>query len=233
MATKKTENENVEEVKVESEAKVEKKATTAKKTTKATEPKAEKAEKKSTTKTAKAKEAEVVAPKAEKKAVVKEEKVEKEADKEIVENAEKKTATPKKVAKTKTAIKENVIVTTGRRKKSTARVRMFSGNGKITINDKDVNEYLTNDYLRKIYSEPLVLTNTTNKFDINVNVIGGGLTGQAGAIRHGISRALVIASETYKAELKKAGFLTRDSRVKERKKYGLKKARKAPQFSKR
>lgn len=235
MATKKTENENVEEVKVESEAKVAKKTTTAKKTTKTTEPKAEKAEKKSTTKTAKVKEAdaEVVVPKAEKKAVVKEEKAEKEADKEVVENAEKKTATPKKVAKTKTAIKENVIVATGRRKESIARVRMFSGNGKVTINDKDVNDYLTNDYLRKIYSEPLVLTNTTDKFDINVNVIGGGLTGQAGAIRHGISRALVIASETYKAELKKAGFLTRDSRVKERKKYGLKKARKAPQFSKR
>lgn len=121
----------------------------------------------------------------------------------------------------------------GRRKSSIARVRVTNGTGKITINKKDLNEYFTLGTLKQIVTQPLVLTNTLDKVDVLVNVQGGGLTGQAGAIRHGISRGLVRLDETYKAELKKAGFLTRDARAKERKKYGLKKARKAPQFSKR
>jgi len=122
----------------------------------------------------------------------------------------------------------------GRRKTSVARVRVTpNGTGKITINKKDMNEYFALETLKQIVLQPLVLTNTQDKVDVLVNVCGGGLTGQAGAIRHGISRGLVKLDENYKAELKKAGFLTRDSREKERKKYGLKKARKAPQFSKR
>jgi len=121
----------------------------------------------------------------------------------------------------------------GRRKSSIARVRVTSGNGKIIINKQELNEYFKLETLKQIVTQPLILTNTLDKVDVLVNVYGGGLSGQAGAIRHGISRGLVKLDETYKAELKKAGFLTRDSRVKERKKYGLKKARKAPQYSKR
>lgn len=137
---------------------------------------------------------------------------------------EKKTA--KKSPKT-------YFLGTGRRKKSIARVFLSQGGaGQITVNDKDVNEYFPLDTLKLILRQPLVLTNTTDKFDIKVNVTGGGLTGQAGAICHGIARALVKADETFKVELKKAGFLTRDARMKERKKYGLKKARKASQFTK-
>ena len=125
-------------------------------------------------------------------------------------------------------------INTGRRKMSVARVRITpNGTGKIVINKRDLNDYFGLGTLQQIVKQPLVLTGTEGKFDISVNVVGGGLTGQAGAIRHGIARALVRYNEQYKAELKKAGFLTRDSRVKERKKYGLKKARKAPQFSKR
>jgi len=122
---------------------------------------------------------------------------------------------------------------TGRRKKAIARVRIFPGTGKITINDKSMDEYFGLDTLKVIVNQPLNLTNTTGKYDINCKVIGGGYTGQAGAIRHGLSRALVKANEEFKPALKSAGFLTRDPRMKERKKYGLKKARKAPQFSKR
>ena len=122
---------------------------------------------------------------------------------------------------------------TGRRKKSIARVYLTPGTGKITINKRDIDDYFGLETLKVIVRQPLVATETDGKFDILVNVKGGGYTGQAGAIRHGIARALVLADEAYKAELKKAGFLTRDSRTKERKKYGLKKARKAPQFSKR
>lgn len=123
---------------------------------------------------------------------------------------------------------------TGRRKKSVARVRITpNGSGKIVINDRDINDYFGLGTLQQIVRQPLVLTGNEAKMDITVNVCGGGLTGQAGAIRHGIARALVVFNEQYKAELKKAGFLTRDSRTKERKKYGLKKARKSPQFSKR
>ncbi len=123
---------------------------------------------------------------------------------------------------------------TGRRKSSIARVRILpNGSGKITINKKDISEYFPMDTMKYIVRQPLTLTNTEDKYDIFVNVIGGGVSGQAGAVRHGIARALVKADESLKPELKKAGFLTRDSRMKERKKYGLHKARRAPQFSKR
>ncbi|MDE7454578.1 MAG: 30S ribosomal protein S9 [Clostridia bacterium] len=122
---------------------------------------------------------------------------------------------------------------TGRRKKAIARVRLIpNGNGNITINKRSIDEYFGLDTLKYIVRQPLNATDTLNKYDVVVNVTGGGYTGQAGAIRHGISRALVLAGED-KATLKKSGFLTRDPRMKERKKYGLKKARKAPQFSKR
>ena len=122
---------------------------------------------------------------------------------------------------------------TGRRKKSIARVRLIpNGSGTITINKRDIDQYFGLDTLKYIVRQPLNATETLNKYDVIVNVCGGGYTGQAGAIRHGISRALVVAGED-KAILKKNGFLTRDPRMKERKKYGLKKARKAPQFSKR
>ncbi len=122
---------------------------------------------------------------------------------------------------------------TGRRKSSVARVYLVPGSGKITINKRDIDEYFDLETLKVIIRQPLELTGTTNKFDIKVNVHGGGFTGQAGAIRHGISRALLEADIEYRPALKKAGFLTRDSRMKERKKYGLKGARRAPQFSKR
>jgi len=122
---------------------------------------------------------------------------------------------------------------TGRRKKSVARVRLVPGNGEITINDRGIDEYFGLETMKVICRQPLVLTKTDGKFDVLVNVSGGGFTGQAGAIRHGISRALLEAGPEMRPSLKKAGFLTRDPRMKERKKYGLKKARKAPQFSKR
>ena len=122
---------------------------------------------------------------------------------------------------------------TGRRKKSVARVRLTPGTGVITINKRDIEEYFGLETLKMIVRAPLVLTGTLAKYDINVNVYGGGTTGQAGAIRHGISRALCKADPELRAALKKAGFLTRDPRMKERKKYGLKAARRAPQFSKR
>ncbi|MCR4616386.1 MAG: 30S ribosomal protein S9 [Clostridiales bacterium] len=122
---------------------------------------------------------------------------------------------------------------TGRRKKSVARVRVYAGTGKITINDRDIDDYFGLDTLKLIVRQPLVLTGNENKFDIVCRVNGGGVTGQAGAIRHGLSRALLQYDENIRATLKKAGFLTRDPRMKERKKYGLKGARRAPQFSKR
>ena len=122
---------------------------------------------------------------------------------------------------------------TGRRKKSIARVYMTPGTGKITINKRDIDDYLGLETLKLIVRQPLVATDTTDKFDIMVNVHGGGTTGQAGSIRHGISRALLKADIDYRPVLKKAGYLTRDPRMKERKKYGLKAARRAPQFSKR
>ena len=122
---------------------------------------------------------------------------------------------------------------TGRRKKSVARVRVYPGTGKITINDRSIDDYFGLETLQLIVRQPLALTGTTEKFDIVCRVNGGGVTGQAGAIRHGLSRALLQYDEALRPALKKAGFLTRDPRMKERKKYGLKAARRAPQFSKR
>jgi len=122
---------------------------------------------------------------------------------------------------------------TGRRKKSIARVRLVPGEGVIRINDRDLEEYFGLATLKVIVKQPLTLTNTLSRFDVLCSVKGGGYTGQAGAIRHGIARALLLADEELRPELKKAGYLTRDPRMKERKKYGLKKARRAPQFSKR
>ena len=122
---------------------------------------------------------------------------------------------------------------TGRRKKSIARVYLTPGTGKITINKRDIDNYLGMETLKVIVRQPLVATETTDKFDVTVNVRGGGTTGQAGAIRHGIARALLQADADFRPILKKAGYLTRDPRMKERKKYGLKAARRAPQFSKR
>ena len=122
---------------------------------------------------------------------------------------------------------------TGRRKKSVARVRVLPGTGVITVNGKSVEEYFGLDTLNLIINQPFGATGTAGKFDVIATVKGGGLSGQAGAIRHGISRALVLADEANKPALKAAGFLTRDPRMKERKKYGLKGARRAPQFSKR
>ncbi len=122
---------------------------------------------------------------------------------------------------------------TGRRKKSIARVYLMPGTGKITVNKRDIDDYFGLDTLKVIVRQPLVATEKVDKFDVLVNVHGGGTTGQAGAIRHGISRALLQADADYRPTLKKAGFLTRDPRMKERKKYGLKAARRAPQFSKR
>ena len=122
---------------------------------------------------------------------------------------------------------------TGRRKSSVARVYLVPGTGKVTINKEDMDKYFGLETLKVIVRQPLELTGTADKFDVLVNVKGGGYTGQAGAIRHGVSRALLEADADYRPVLKKAGFLTRDPRMKERKKYGLKAARRAPQFSKR
>ena len=122
---------------------------------------------------------------------------------------------------------------TGRRKKSIARVRLVNGNGNITVNNKPLDEFFGIETLKVIVKQPLVTTNSLDKFDVIAKVTGGGISGQAGAVRHGIARALVEANSEYRPALKSAVFLTRDARMKERKKYGLKKARKAPQFSKR
>ena len=127
----------------------------------------------------------------------------------------------------------NIYYGTGRRKNAVARVRILPGKGNITINGISLEEYMPTDVARIIVKQPLVVTNTEGKYDLVVKVVGGGFSGQAGAIRHGLSRALVKANADYKTELKQAGFMTRDPRMKERKKPGLKKARKAPQFSKR
>ena len=126
-----------------------------------------------------------------------------------------------------------VFLGTGRRKSSIARVRLVEGKGNITVNGKDINEYFGEETLRVIVKQPLTVTNTLSKYDVIAKVQGGGFSGQAGAVRHGIARALNEANAEYRPVLKANGFLTRDPRMKERKKYGLKKARKAPQFSKR
>ena len=128
---------------------------------------------------------------------------------------------------------KGVFLGTGRRKKSIARVRILAGDGKIVVNGKDIEEYFKNENSKTIIRQPFAVLDKEGKYDVLVNVRGGGLSGQAEAIRHGISRALVEADEDNRKELKAHGFLTRDPRMKERKKYGLKKARKAPQFSKR
>ena len=122
---------------------------------------------------------------------------------------------------------------TGRRKKSVARVRVYPGTGSITINKRDIDDYFGLETLKLIVNQPYEVTDTVGKFDIVCTVVGGGISGQAGAIRHGLAKALLQADETYRLALKKAGFLTRDPRMKERKKYGLKAARRASQFSKR
>ena len=122
---------------------------------------------------------------------------------------------------------------TGRRKKSIARVRLLPGSGVVKINKRDIDDYFGLGTLKLIVNQPFGVTGTVGKFDINCSVVGGGVSGQAGAIRHGVARALLQADEEHKSALKKAGFLTRDPRMKERKKYGLKAARRAPQFSKR
>ena len=122
---------------------------------------------------------------------------------------------------------------TGRRKKSVARVRLYPGTGAITINGRDVDQYFGLETLKLIINQPFGVTETMGKYDVVANVVGGGISGQAGAIRHGIARALLVADEANRGVLKAAGFLTRDPRMKERKKYGLKAARRAPQFSKR
>lgn len=130
--------------------------------------------------------------------------------------------------------KSNVIYNgTGRRKSSVARVFMTPGTGKITVNDKTLEDYLPQEILRMVVKSPLVETQTEGQYDITINVFGGGLTGQAGAMRHGIARSLLEVGEDFRPVLKKAGFLTRDSRGKERKKYGLRGARRRPQYSKR
>ena len=122
---------------------------------------------------------------------------------------------------------------TGRRKSSVARVRLYAGTGKVTVNDRDIDDYFGLETLKLIVRQPLTLTGTADKYDVVCRVAGGGVTGQAGAIRHSISHALLQSDAELRSELKKAGFLTRDPRMKERKKYGLKGARRAPQFSKR
>ena len=137
------------------------------------------------------------------------------------------------MATKKAAAKKVQYLGTGRRKKAIARVRLIPGEGNITINKRTFEDYFPVDTMRMIVEQPLVLTATKDKFDVVVNVYGGGMTGQAGAIRHGIARALLVADEANRGVLKAAGFLTRDPRMKERKKYGLKAARRAPQFSKR
>ena len=138
------------------------------------------------------------------------------------------------MAKKVAAKQKEQIWGTGRRKKAIARVRLIPGGaGNIVINKRGIDDYCDLETVKLIIKQPLVLTETLSKYDVFVNVVGGGFTGQAGAIRHGIARALIIAEPELRAELKKAGFLTRDPRMKERKKYGLKKARRAPQFSKR
>ena len=146
------------------------------------------------------------------------------------EIVEKKTV--KKTA-SKAKAKAQEFLGTGRRKCSVARVRLTTGSGKIVVNDQELNEYFDLDTLITIVKQPLVLTETVENVDIIANIYGGGKAGQAGALRHGIARALVEFRPELRAEIKKAGFLTRDARKKERKKYGLKKARRAPQFSKR
>ena len=200
----------------------------------------EKAVKKATKTTAPKTEAKAKTPKAEtteKKVVAKKEVKQETTEKKVVAKETTKSAPVKAPVKKAKSSKKGIAgqyIATGRRKDAVARVRLYAnGTGKITINNRDINEYLLLDTLKLVVRQPLVLTETADKYDVIVNVYGGGYTGQTGAIRQGIAKALVKENEQFKPELKKAGFLSRDSRMKERKKYGLKKARKAPQFSKR
>lgn len=126
-----------------------------------------------------------------------------------------------------------IYMATGKRKESIARVRLIPGTGKITVNSRDFNTYFSSEAQKTLIMEPLKLTGTENAYDVIADIVGGGISGQAGALRHGISRALLDVNDENRTILKREGFLTRDSRIKERKKYGLKKARKRPQFSKR
>ncbi len=197
--------------------------------------------KKATTKKADAKTEETV-----KKAPAKKVTKKETASEEVKEVKSKKTtatkkeavkeeAKPKKVATKKTKVAKDTTIQfwgTGRRKKSIARVRLLQGNGKITINERSVEDYFPFGTLAQVAKQPLTLINALDKFDVIIKVQGGGFSGQAGAIRLGIARALIKFDETYRSELKKAGYLTRDARIKERKKYGLRKARRAVQFSK-
>ena len=174
-----------------------------------------------------------------KKAETTEEVAEKKTTKRTTKKAEdteevveKKTPAKKTTKKsTKTAVQE--FLGTGKRKTSVARVRLTVGTGKIEVNGKDIKEYFVVESLIGDAKQPLVLTDLINSVDVRANIYGGGVAGQAGALRHGITKALIEFKPELRAELKKAGFVTRDARKKERKKYGLKKARKAPQFSKR
>ena len=165
-------------------------------------------------------------PKATRTRKKKEETVEAEAEVKV----EKKATKAKKTTK---AAKAQEFLGTGKRKSSVARVRLSVGTGSFKVNGQDLNEYFDLETLRYIAKQPLTLTELEGQVDVTVNVYGGGTAGQAGAIRHGVTRALIEFRPELRPELKKAGFVTRDARVKERKKYGLKKARKAPQFSKR
>jgi len=131
------------------------------------------------------------------------------------------------------AILGETVRATGRRKESVARVRIVPGSGRFALNGRSLEDYFPRPALQMVVTEPLRLTNTVDRYDVIASIVGGGISGQAGAVRHGIARALVDADPTLRSELKKKGLLTRDSRVKERRKYGLKKARKAPQYSKR
>lgn len=151
-------------------------------------------------------------------------------EEQVVEKKTKKPATRKT---TKKVAKAPEFQGTGRRKCSVARVRISQGTGKITVNGEDLNKYFDLDTLILVVKQPLVLTETVDNVDVVANIYGGGKAGQAGALRHGITRALIEYRPELRDELKKAGFVTRDARKKERKKYGLKKARRAPQFSKR
>lgn len=155
--------------------------------------------------------------------------------KAVKETAPKTEKQPEVKAPAKKAVKAKTFdyMSTGKRKTSVARIRVYTGTGRIIVNDRDIEEYFNLPTLITLAKQPLVLTNTDKKFDIVANIYGGGFTGQAGALRHAITKALVQADEQLRDQLKKAGFLTRDARIKERKKYGLKKARKASQFSKR
>ena len=190
---------------------------------------AEKAEKPATkTATKKAETTEKAETKTVKKVVKAETKVEAKTEKPAAKKPATKTAKPKK-----TAGKVQEFLGTGKRKTSVARVRLTTGTGKITVNGEELKKYFELDTLVTLVKQPLVLTETETSVDVVANIYGGGKAGQAGALRHGITRALIEYKAELRPELKKAGFVTRDARKKERKKYGLHKARRAPQFSKR